>query len=420
MKKLLFIFVIVLSFGTTAQNWYPVSVPTTSKLLAIDFPSSSVGYIVGEDTTILKTTDGGQTWSQLSTNGIQTQSLAYAITDVHFVDELIGFIVVGYSGTYKTIDGGQSWALVAGQTSNMCFPQTIYPFSENSYFIGGAGCFEGAIIDEFASGTWTRNTPAGLFWDSQENVQEIDFVNSNLGLAAVKNQYLLRTTDGGQSWDTVPTGIDPNGFLTSVLMVNDTLCYAGYANVNTSGFGVLMSVDGGLTWAEDVNSATFFYPDYFCLTSANNGTIYSGGQPSFGAGGLIFETTLGATTIWDYATVDQPIYDMDSYGNAITFGVGDSGYVVVNTPTIDLAVQQLDVIPTISMYPNPANVELIVESSATILSVKVVNLAGMETKVRQQALTNKAILNVSELSSGLYSVLITTENGNTTKRFCVE
>ncbi len=418
MKTLLFILVVALSGGAVGQNWYQLSVPTTNKLLAIDFPSSSVGYIVGEDTTILKTTDGGQTWNQLPANGIQTQSFAQTITDVKFVNELTGFIAVGYSGVYKTIDGGQSWTFLSGQTSNMCFPQAIYPFSETNGFVGGGGCFEGAIVDAFNAGAWTTTTSPGLFWDSEQKVQDIDFVNANVGLVAVKNQYMLRTTNGGQTWDTIPTGIALPGYLTSVVMVNDTLCYAGYGEVNTNGFGVLKSVDAGLTWTQDINSATFFYPDYFCVAAATNGAIYAGGKPSNTPGGLIFKTNLTATTTWDYATVDQPIHDMDSYGSDVTFGVGDSGYVVVNVPPGNLGHQETALALSVVLYPNPVHTQLTIESAFNILAVRVFNVDGKEVKVN--FLNGKKVLDVSMLASGMYTVMIQTEKGSAVERMCVE
>ena len=80
---------------------------------------------------------------------------------------------------------------------------------------------------------------------------------------------------------------------------------------NGGGFGILRSDDGGLTWSQDINSATFFYPAYLSVAVASNGDFYSGARPSSSPGGLMFETTDGVN--WNYEPVDQPINSIDSY-----------------------------------------------------------------------------------------------------------
>ncbi len=60
-KATLFLFFIIQQLAFT-QEWYSVSTPTTKKLNVIDFPTPNVGYIGGNDSLLLKTTNGGRTW----------------------------------------------------------------------------------------------------------------------------------------------------------------------------------------------------------------------------------------------------------------------------------------------------------------------------------------------------------------------
>ena len=55
--------------GLRAQ-FYEVPTPTYKNLRCVDFPSANVGYIGGEDSVLLKTVDGGLTWSEVNHTGL--------------------------------------------------------------------------------------------------------------------------------------------------------------------------------------------------------------------------------------------------------------------------------------------------------------------------------------------------------------
>lgn len=402
-----------LSFSQVPSTWYQIPSGTTNNLRSIDFPTSTTGYIVGDSATILKTTDGGQTWLQLPTNGIQIIGWANSFLDIDFVDENSGFLTAGYSGIYKTTDGGQNWFSMTGQISNMCFPHTIYPFSSDDFFSGGAGCFQGAIIDHFENGSWTTSTLAAEFWDSEQRVQEISFANQNVGLAATKSKYMLRTTDAGATWDTIAMPLSAGGFLTSVVMVNDQLCYAGYDD-NGFGSGVLWSSDGGLTWEYDFNSATFFYPAFLNVHAAANGDIYSGAISSISPGGLIFETSDG--TNWSNATVDNVIHSMTSYAEDVTFGVGDSGYIIVNVPLSELSLDQNETME-IQFFPNPVVEELTVVNSENA-AIELQLMDGFGKLIFSGVIPQgETIIDCSELCTGIYFIRLKNENLASVHRF---
>ena len=412
MKNLFVLFSIVFSsLSVVAQSWYEVSVDATTKLTSIDFPSSSVGYIVGDSGVMLKTVDGGVNWDAINYTGIQIPVDPPNFSDIDFVDELTGFLVVpGVSpGVYKTIDGGLTW-VSDETTSNMCFKNCVYPMDADNWFLGGSGCFQSAMVDKQTPAGWSISTVNYESFNPGEIVMQMDF-NGTVGLAAMAGQYMLRSADSGATWDTIPTGLSGFGFLTSVMFATADTCYAGYDD-NGGGFGVLKSTDAGLTWEQDINSATFFYPSYLSVGKAANGDVYLGARPSNWPNGLIFETTDGVN--WLYEEVDQAINSIASYGNDVTFAVGDSGYVVVNTLLGNLGTDEMD-LNEINVFPNPTmdKLNIVFEESPTYLQLT--NLEGREVRRITLHGEKKLTIDVSELSNGIY--LITTDGGSPPIRF---
>ena len=108
-----------------------------SPVASLSFPNSSIGYVVLQDGTVLRTADGGQTFSrsgavpgaaaafftsadagfvggaqgvyETSDDGVTFKRvLAVPVTDVDFPSPQVGY-AVGAGAYYATSDGGQTW-----------------------------------------------------------------------------------------------------------------------------------------------------------------------------------------------------------------------------------------------------------------------------------------------------------------------
>jgi photosystem II stability/assembly factor-like uncharacterized protein len=419
MKRINILAGLLMLIGLTcqAQNWVQVTSGTTKKLNSIDFPSATIGYIGGNDSILLKTIDGGQTWNEINYSGVTFTSGAEHIINLDFVTENIGFMTVGpYFGSFKTINGGTTWTAITGL--NTCYNQGMYFFDESNGFIGGAGCFQGELIDQLNVGVWSPSTVTTSTWDAGNSVVDIDFLDANNGLAASRSGYILRTTDGGQNWDTIPSSIEMNP-LTSVLFVNATLAYAGYVSL-TAGFGLYTSTDGGLTWGFDSGSATFYYPDFYTLHQAGNGKIYTGGISVSSGGGVIFEN-LGQFSEWEYAGVAQAVYDISSHSDSIVFAIGDSGQILVNQDLSILSILANEINSIdFQLFPNPVSNELNFINTEELMienaQIKIFSMTG--ELVHSEKFTTQ--INLEKLKSGIYLVKIESENGTTTRKLIKE
>lgn len=87
------------------ENWTQVQVPVSVMLNRVHFVDDQTGWIGGHDATVLKTTDGGQSWSLQN----YQPELEQAIYDLHFFDAQRGLAVGAYDLFWRTDDGGDSW-----------------------------------------------------------------------------------------------------------------------------------------------------------------------------------------------------------------------------------------------------------------------------------------------------------------------
>ncbi len=251
MKKsistLLTIFLLVSQ--SDSQTWNIVPSGTNKTLNSVSFPSASVGYIAGDDSLILKTMDGGLTWNPLDMSNFSFPGPETDFLQIKFLTENVGYISVGpYYGILKTIDGGVNWSVE--NSIYACFNHGLYFFDENSGFLGGSGCFSGDIINKLSNGTWEETNITPQFIQGYGMINNFDFWDDSLGLAASGGggAYFFRTTNGGVIWDTIPNTLTVNDEMTSVLFVDSSRVLATYLHGQNGGFGVLISMDGGLTW----------------------------------------------------------------------------------------------------------------------------------------------------------------------------
>lgn len=131
------------------KEWKQASVPVSTDLVAVSFPTPTHGWAVGHGGIVLRTVDGGATWTKqmdgerLSALAVsyysklqqsnpspevkraleQAQTLATdgstrALLDVYFDSETSGFVVGTFNRIYRTEDGGNTWTPWMERTGN--------------------------------------------------------------------------------------------------------------------------------------------------------------------------------------------------------------------------------------------------------------------------------------------------------------
>lgn len=394
MKKLLLnlLFASLATSISAQMTWHPISVPTQAQLNCISFGTNQVGYIGGNDSLLLKTTDGGKTWTQMAIN-VNENITWHNIKDIQFVDANTGYMLDNNS-IFKTTDGGVTWLGEQPNQTNMCFKSSLFFLNAQNGFVGGSMCFQGATIGNKVNGVWDTVEVVGG-WDASQQIRAFDFRNPQLGLAVGWYSTIFRTTDGGATWDSIFANPDTLT-LTDVAFINDTVVYASYSDVGLE--GALVSYDAGLTWQRDFGLATFAYPGFDAALNVA-GRPFLGGRVSWGNGGIIFNLT---PSWWNYSLVPQRIHDLAVHSDSIVFAVGDSGYVAVNRLPSSFGLAQNQLI-NVDVFPNPASGLVTVSLPQNLIGDKLFVYDMRGACVLQTEITRPAQkVNIDDLASGAY------------------
>lgn len=157
--------------------------------------------------------------------------------------------------------------------------------------LGWACNSSGKILHTVDSGsTWVTQTAATGY------LRSIEFINADTGFCGGLHtgQNLLRTTDGGQTWQNITA--DVPGLYTGICGLS---CPGGGkvygCGVWAGGAYVIKSNDSGLTW-EKINMVSYASAlvDIFFITP-DSGWV-SGVAPSIAQGGIILSTSDGGQT----------------------------------------------------------------------------------------------------------------------------
>ncbi|HEX8054664.1 MAG TPA: hypothetical protein VF517_16880 [Thermoleophilaceae bacterium] len=205
--------------------------PQGNELKAVDFAGGR-GYAAGDFGTVLRTDDGGTTWS-----GVRT-GLVDDLSKLRVIDAST-FLVGGGCTLLRSDDSGQTLRRLRFNPSANCgSPLAAMHFATKD--IGFLIRSDGSVLRtedggaRFASRTALPATGGGPPNDAW-------FTSPDNGLVVTGSDTLgriYRTTDGGSSWKDVAT----SGALRGLYFVSATTGYAVGQNA------VLKTVDGGANW----------------------------------------------------------------------------------------------------------------------------------------------------------------------------
>lgn len=208
-------------------------------------PASGSGAANG----LWKTTNGGTNWTKVS--GIFGNNSFGNI--VHFLDAQTGFVIGDPVNNkyemYKTTDGGNTWSVLT---------TAPVPLNADEYgYVGGKVSFGNSLWLTSNTGRILHTTDLGATWNSYtggpvddfsgaDSSASMSFSSESYGLLVDNIGFLWYTEDAGANWDIKETTGYYNGDVKYIPGSNANYITTG--TDSTLGLGSSYTNDGGDTW----------------------------------------------------------------------------------------------------------------------------------------------------------------------------
>jgi photosystem II stability/assembly factor-like uncharacterized protein len=229
--------------------WTAQASSVTQDLWCVHFADTLNGWAAGNNGTVVRTVNGGQTWTRCTFAGTDT------IHAIFFTNPARGWMAGGRGIIYASADSGLTWGQQYSRTQTYftaaCFFDTL-----NGLFVGGGPSYDGTVVRTANGGQNWIATDYSTPWA----FSSVSFINPQRGWAA-GNDYVLPTSNGGQTWGIA---IDPlasyRGYVNSICFV-DTLKgfgvgrYGGITGTNNSGQSWFAIDTTSSAWLEDISFA---------------------------------------------------------------------------------------------------------------------------------------------------------------------
>jgi photosystem II stability/assembly factor-like uncharacterized protein len=314
-------------------GWQQQSSGTTVPLHEVSAVDASTAWAVGDLETVLKTTDGGATWTPQQVGAPTALSVRY----VSAVNQDVAWVTFLSNGepAYKTVDGGNNWqpaftpgpnencAGISAVDANTAYLMVVSHLRVGDYSLdhpsilkttdgggtwstqyvgpasasyGGGGPTEGPVWALDANTAWAYyrgilKTTDGTNWTKQSSSispSSISAIDAN-NLWGADGGTIYRTNDGGGSWAPVPNQPGLGGIYgISASSVNVAVAVGatsgGYLDPNMRGV-IYRTTDGGTSWSQQ---ASALLPMLNSVFAVDNNTAWAVGMQ-----GTILKTTDG-------------------------------------------------------------------------------------------------------------------------------
>lgn len=387
-------------FGNT---WNIIPNKTTSSIYSIKFKGGR-GYALSRTSDVFISEDGkGDNWKYGSSAG---QWDAYSMC---FTSSTTGFVQKENRHILKTTDGGLTWKTVLeavdfnakNKVGGITFPD------ENT----GYAWF---TIDSYSDFRLYKTTNAGESWTAIDTIAgpgtisgDIAFFDANTGVIAGPKRWLVRTSNGGATWDTVKINNVPSNIASSdfedLFILDNSHAWAIGEKV------ILFSSDKGLNWNYVDHGVKNIDSSFYAVSFYNDKLGYIGCYD-----GAILKTTDGGKT-WSADLKFKDIYRFYSSAfneNGEAFLGTSNGVILSDKQFVGVNEEKASLPMAFSLeqnYPNPFNPSTSIKFSLTndqFVSLKVFDLMGREVRSLisrfYKAGTYTINFDAKDLSSGIY------------------
>lgn len=259
------------------------------------FVDDLFGYVCSTECTVAKTEDGGRTWRNLAVR----KSSRDILRAVFFVNRDVGWTACGEGESatcFRTDDGGQRWT-----------PQTLPPHGCPHLFAFADAQAGWAVPNSLSAEVLYRTEDGGTRWEAQPfpvppaEVRSFVALSGDVAWAAYGGPRLLRTGDGGRTWEYVEMDAEA-AVLTTMTFADATTGYAAGDNV------FFKTTDGGKSWSAVATAPPVFW-GHVAFGDADRGLLIDlfGRELYYtGDGGATFENiTRRLDVFWENVVAER-------------------------------------------------------------------------------------------------------------------
>ncbi len=223
--------------------------PASALAVSPSFPTDSTLFIAGDyrRPQIFISADGGESWTSAS-QGIPKAEIATLATSPNYTEDRTAYAWLQYEGLYRTTDGGQSWEQVTEEEDWYVQSMAI---ADQTLFVGAL--YGNLHRSDDGGFTWQAlggGLPPGTVWVRALALSP-QFARDGTLFAGL-DRGIYKSTDGGQSWQAANDGLPhrADGELAGVLALAISPDYAADQTLFATLFenGVYKSTNGGASW----------------------------------------------------------------------------------------------------------------------------------------------------------------------------
>ena len=391
---------VLLANVSISQTWIQQTSGITENLLAVQFLDANIGYACGDAGKVVKTTNGGSTWTQVNIG------TTLPVNDISFTSATEGWAAVGdpnnASSTgeiWHTTNGGTTWTKQTPSTTEARFGIGFAPGSStNGWAVGSRN---GPInIDATTNGgtTWSQQSNSNIFgW--LYKIKALSTSNAIViggAFFPTVSGFIIKTTNGGSTWTQPTTGTIP--FMKGIDMADaNNGCVVG-----DGGF-IMTTSNGGTSWTTQTSGTSDTLQD---VAYANTLKAWV-----CGGNGTIKRTVNGGVS-WtsENSGITQGLNGIYSLDTITSWAVGKGGKIIKRLFGTGINEKQGFNQTQLKAFPNPFDSYITISFDEKILktesaiSIAVYDINGRIVKTVDEISSSEILLQKGNLANGAYTV----------------
>ncbi len=322
--------------GTTPTPTATTTPETTVPLTTIRMLDQENGWALTKS-SILKTSNGGQTWHDVTPSGAQLNAQSTG----DFMSGNYAWVATLQNSTatiWRTSNGGASWQSATFTTKQMALDRPHFINTQDGWIaaVTGQGMFhtDEEIYQTTNGGqSWTmvattNNAASGL--PAEGNKTGISFMNTTTGWATADipadYSWLYKTTDGGKTWHNQPLSV-PSGVTSTGEFITTPPVFFGTTGImpvllftnNHNGIDLYVTHNGGQSWTPtqltSINSQNVYVVDMqhaWATDTTNSNTT------------IVYATSNAGQSWQQVSTLAQPVGTLSFTNDQNGWAIGSS------------------------------------------------------------------------------------------------